>query len=39
MDKIIRKTHGMQKANWGASPSEKKYWEGKGWLNGVKPWK
>ena len=30
---------GMQKANWGASPSEKEYWEGKGWLNGVKPWK
>lgn len=30
---------GMQKANWGASPSEKEYWEDKGWLNGVKPWK
>lgn len=30
---------GMQKANWGASPSEKEYWESRGWLNGVKPWK
>lgn len=30
---------GMQKANWGASPSEKEYWESKGWLSGVKPWK
>ena len=30
---------GMQKANWGASPAEKKYWESKGWLNGKKPWK
>lgn len=29
---------GMQKANWGASPSEKAYWENKGWLNGQKPW-
>ena len=29
---------GMQKANWGASPSEKNYWEKKGWLNGEKPW-
>ena len=30
---------GMQKANWSASPAEKKYWESKGWLNGKKPWK
>ena len=30
---------GMQKANWGASPSEKEYWKSRGWLNGVKPWK
>ena len=29
---------GMQKAGWGASPSEKEYWESRGWLNGVKPW-
>ena len=30
---------GMQKANWGASPTEKEYWESRGWLNGVKPWR
>ena len=30
---------GMQKANWGASPSEKEYWESQGWLSGAKPWK
>lgn len=30
---------GMQKANWGASSSEKEYWESRGWLNGVKPWR
>ena len=30
---------GMQKAGWGASSSEKKYWESRGWLNGVKPWR
>ncbi|MBO5487522.1 MAG: NAD(P)H-dependent oxidoreductase [Eubacterium sp.] len=29
---------GMQKANWGASSSEREYWESRGWLNGVKPW-
>ena len=29
----------MQKANWGASESEKEYWESNGWLNGKKPWK
>lgn len=28
----------MQKANWGASPSEKEYWEKQGWLSGAKPW-
>ena len=30
---------GMQKADWGADPSEKDYWESKGWLKGAKPWK
>lgn len=30
---------GMQKANWGASKSEKEYWQSKGWLDGKKPWK
>lgn len=30
---------GMQKANWGASPHEKEYWELRGWLNGKKPWR
>lgn len=30
---------GMQKANWGASVSEKEYWKSKGWLDGKKPWK
>lgn len=30
---------GMQKANWGASASEKEYWQSKGWLDGKKPWK
>lgn len=30
---------GMQKANWGASPFEKKYWEDKGWLGKERPWK
>lgn len=30
---------GMQKANWGASPEEKTYWQEKGWLDGKKPWK
>ena len=29
---------GMQKADWGGSPSEKEYWKSRGWLNGVKPW-
>ena len=29
----------MQKKNRGASPSEKEYWENKGWLSGKKPWK
>ena len=30
---------GMQKAGWGASPTEKEYWEKNGWLSGGKPWK
>ena len=30
---------GMQKANWGAAPEEKAYWQEQGWLNGRKPWK
>ena len=30
---------GMQKADWGTDPSEKDYWESKGWLKGAKPWK
>lgn len=30
---------GMQKANFGAAPEEKEYWQNKGWLSGVKPWK
>ena len=30
---------GMQKANWGASPEEKRYWQEQGWLSGKKPWK
>lgn len=29
----------MQKADWGASPAEKQYWEENGWLSGGKPWK
>lgn len=29
----------MQKAGWGASPTEKQYWADKGWLDGKKPWK
>lgn len=29
----------MQKAGWGSSPTEKKYWEEKGWLGKVRPWK
>lgn len=29
----------MQKNGWGASPSEKEYWEKQGWLDGKKPWK
>ncbi|MGN0696022.1 MAG: flavodoxin family protein [Oscillospiraceae bacterium] len=29
----------MQKAGWGASSSEKEYWEKQGWLDGAKPWK
>ncbi|MCI5751514.1 MAG: NAD(P)H-dependent oxidoreductase [Oscillospiraceae bacterium] len=29
----------MQKADWGASSSEKEYWQKQGWLDGAKPWK
>ena len=29
----------MQKKGMGSSPSEKEYWEKKGWLSGKKPWK
>ena len=29
----------MQKADWGASKSEKQYWIEQGWLSGSKPWK
>ncbi|MGN0169486.1 MAG: flavodoxin family protein [Lachnospiraceae bacterium] len=36
---LFRMFGGMQKANWGASPSEKEYWESRGWLSGKKPWK
>ena len=30
---------GMQKAGWGASPTEKQYWIENGWLSGGRPWK
>ncbi|MGN1045385.1 MAG: flavodoxin family protein [Candidatus Methanomethylophilaceae archaeon] len=30
---------GMQKAGWGASDSEREYWENMGWLDGSRPWK
>lgn len=29
----------MQKAGWGSSPTERKYWESKGWLGKERPWK
>lgn len=29
----------MQKANYGSSQTEKKYWEDKGWLGKERPWK
>lgn len=29
----------MQKNGWGASPSEKEYWEKQGWFGGKRPWK
>lgn len=29
----------MQKANFGSSPTEKKYWEDRGWLGKERPWK
>ncbi|MGN0628776.1 MAG: flavodoxin family protein [Oscillospiraceae bacterium] len=28
----------MQIKNWGASPTEKEYWRGKGWLGKSRPW-
>ena len=30
---------GMQKANFGSSPTEKAYWQAQGWLSGKRPWK
>lgn len=30
---------GMQKANFGSSPTEKEYWRARGWLGKVRPWK
>ena len=30
---------GMQSAHWGSSPTEKKYWEDRGWLGKERPWK
>jgi multimeric flavodoxin WrbA len=29
----------LQKKGWGASPSEKEYWEKEGWFEGKRPWK
>lgn len=29
----------MQKKDWGASPTEKAYWEQNGWLGKARPWK
>ncbi|MBE5966183.1 MAG: NAD(P)H-dependent oxidoreductase [Lachnospiraceae bacterium] len=29
----------MQKSNFGSSPTEKKYWEDRGWLGKERPWK
>ena len=28
----------MQIKNWGASPTEKEYWNEKGWLGKSRPW-
>ena len=36
---LFRMFSGMQKADWGASASEKEYWKSRGWLDGKKPWK
>lgn len=36
---LFRLFAGMQKADWGASPQEKAYWQDRGWLEGKKPWK
>ena len=30
---------GMQKANWSSSPTEKEYWQERGWLGKARPWK
>ena len=30
---------GMQKVNWSASPTEKEYWQARGWLGKARPWK
>lgn len=30
---------GMQKANWSSSPTEKEYWQARGWLGKARPWK
>ncbi|MBP5236066.1 MAG: NAD(P)H-dependent oxidoreductase [Clostridia bacterium] len=35
---LFRLMKGMQKADWGASPDEKQYWQENGWLDGKKPW-
>ena len=35
---LFRLMAGMQKANWGAAPEEKAYWQERGWLSGKKPW-
>ncbi len=29
---------GMQKVNWGSSPTEKQYWQERGWLGSARPW-
>ena len=29
----------MQAAGWGSSPEEKEYWQQRGWLGSVRPWK
>ena len=29
----------MQRANWSSSPTEKQYWQERGWLGKARPWK